>query len=1186
MADIEYLNHILQQAQAILSNEKFRNARLDLSGDALLAQLGHKAESILDGVDNLISIAFRLEYIAIRLWLDDEAKTTYYQEAKRLFESAAKLFEYVVEVQPITSDTVRLDLYLHSAVCFSVGEFQANSTVLARKVFEQFTFDDNKQAQVQKATFRLLLRDVLQLETSVAEITQNRDAFEGSLLDTIANLATRDNAIEDLAHFITLEALLNFGRYLRTGQNELYNIAQSKIENSLELFKTIRDPDNYVLTQLISLLIRQIHFSSLWYQLGDGYGFREIPILNRYIQVLINDKKPIYELWQSQIEALDKIFKDNRAVVLQMPTSAGKTRVAELKIIHTLATQVSPTRCIYIAPFKSLAVQVANTLDDYLSKVGYQVTSISGSYESVAFEDILAKQSDVLIITPEKLDYLLRQDKEFLATVKLIVVDEGHLLDNDVRGLRLEFLLERLRRTFLDLRIVFISAVVPNSGEISAWLNQGEPIVVTSEWKPTQLRQGIFHWGNDWIGRIRYPNDEFDIITSIQRQTIKTHYKNNSNKALKSPKYYPSTKYEIAIELALDFLKAKPIIIFTVVRNHVDSIAKTLSKCIQQKRVDDKEFHLAPQKRVELEHLAEKIERRLGHDFPLAQYIREGFAYHHGRVPDDLRQLIEDAFKHGYLPILITTPTLAQGINLPVHLMIVANLEMGGNSRFQVRDFRNIAGRAGRALNETEGQVIFIQNTQSHWLPNETYHYLRDDKMERLQSVLFKLYEELMQLIHRKPNKSLLELLDFPYQLNFIDDEPNFQKNIELDLAFQTQILALLYEELLNEVEADTVEKTLDKTLFGEQCKFNRIHYEPLIDYTKRQVKYISTQFKSQAQKQAFYRTGFCLKSCQDLEIEVRKLAAEGVFGQLRDSPFDELRHDVLIRIFSLILIPQEVRKQRYDGGVNLAEVMMLWINFSNINDIVAKYGEIDTKFKDPLWVSNLIYGYFTNDAPWVLNAVQRILLYLREAEDINFDPEMEYLPSYLKYGVNTQLSAFISSMGISDRNVAHEFSEAYLEGSDLPLLETEKLLDWISNLTSEDLSVRFQDNEIIKEIMSVLSRYNFTKQPVTYFANPKTIDLETYVVGLHYENRLKYLSNVTMGNILELVRETENPFDAYAMSVQTISQQKLGYIPRNMAFILSTLYDEGTRFLCRVKQINSNPRKMNEHLLVRITAH
>ena len=278
------------------------------------------------------------------------------------------------------------------------------------------------------------------------------------------------------------------------------------------------------------------------------------------------------------------------------------------------------------------------------------------------------------------------------------------------------------------------------------------------------------------------------------------------------------------------------------------------------------------------------------------------------------------------------------------------------------------------------------------------------------------------------------------------------------------------------------------------------------------------------------------------------------------------------------------MRKQRYDGGVNLAEVMMLWINFSNINDIVAKYGEIDTKFKDPLWVSNLIYGYFTNDAPWVLNAVQRILLYLREAEDINFDPEMEYLPSYLKYGVNTQLSAFISSMGISDRNVAHEFSEAYLEGSDLPLLETEKLLDWISNLTSEDLSVRFQDNEIIKEIMSVLSRYNFTKQPVTYFANPKTIDLETYVVGLHYENRLKYLSNVTMGNILELVRETENPFDAYAMSVQTISQQKLGYIPRNMAFILSTLYDEGTRFLCRVKQINSNPRKMNEHLLVRIT--
>ncbi|HEY64518.1 MAG TPA: DEAD/DEAH box helicase [Caldilineae bacterium] len=922
-----------------------------------------------------------------------------------------------------------------------------------------------------------------------------------------------------------------------------------------------------------------MHFSSLWHQLGDLYEFRKNPILDRYIRVLTTDKRPIYELWQSQIEALADTLSDSSAVVLQMPTSAGKTRVAELKIAHTLATNPEPVRCIYIAPFKSLAAQVEESLDYYLAKVGYRVTSVFGSYESVEFEDFLVEQSDVLVITPEKLDYLLRQNKEFFTAVKLIVVDEGHLLDNDERGLRLEILLQRLRRAFADqgLQLLFLSAVVPNSEEIAAWLTQGEPVVVDSKWKPTKLRQGIFYWGPDWKGRIRYPEEHLELITNIQKRLVREFRKDKPNVRLKKPIYYPDTKYEIAIELALDFRKAGPTILFTAVRQHVDSIARNLQRRIQEIRTTEGDFHLAPDSREELERLAIRVERRLGLGFPLATYIRDGFAYHHGQLPDDLRRAIEKAFRQGHLPILIATPTLAQGVNLPVRLMIVANLERGSEP-FLVRDFRNIAGRAGRALHETEGQVIFVQNTQSRGWVAQMYRYLQDDGIEPVQSVLFKLYE---QLVQRKLGISLKEFLANPRAVAFTDED--LESGDKLDTAFQTQILALLYEELLDETDPDTVQEALAQMLFGVQCERSRIYYEPLVEYSKQQVRYITAKFRSQTQRDAFYRTGFSLRSCQDLEDEIRRLASEGVFMRLRDPSTKSLDTEILARILHLVSIPQETRGQ-YTGPVDLAEAMIRWVNLADLSELMAEYRDTDAKFQNPLFVSNLIYRHFVNNAPWALNSVVKILTYLQDEENLKFDPEIRLLPSYVKYGVNTPVAAYVSGMGVSDRRIARTMADYYYREVNPALLPSvEDFQEWVQGLSFEDLLPILRDRQLVQEVMSILSRYKFDARPVDYFTNPNTIDFTTYVVGLQYENRLEYLSQINEGDELKLVREPDNAFDPYAMAVHTNAGQKLGYIRRSKAFVLSTLSDEGWQFNCYVERIFPAPRHPNRRLLVHI---
>ncbi len=1182
MANHEYLISILEQFRGILKAPGFTDARRSLSGDSLLTQIEEEFErTATASVDDLISIAFRIEQIAIRLWTDDERGMQYREQAKEAFEEAAKLFEQLAEAQSIPSRRVHLDLYLHSAVDFSLGESQANATVLARKVMGRFQFENDGHSRVLRSTFLLLLRNLTDLEEELSDLGQTKAVVEETVQQRVASGdLDRDGALEEIAHFITLEAILNFARYLRTGQDERYEVARSKIGHSLQIFNAIRDPDNFVLTQLISLLIRQMHFSSLWHQLGDLYGFRKNSILTRYIRVLTTDKCPIYELWQSQIEALPDTLSDSSAVVLQMPTSAGKTRVAEFKIAHTLATSSEPVRCIYIAPFKSLAAQVEESLDYYLAKVGYRVTSVFGSYESVEFEDFLVEQSDVLVITPEKLDYLLRQDKDFFNTVKLIVVDEGHLLDNDVRGLRLEILLQRLRRAFADqgLQLLFLSAVVPNSEEIAIWLTQGEPVVVDSKWKPTKLRQGIFYWGPDWKGRIRYPDDGLVLVTNLERRITQEFYKNKPEKRLKKPKCYPDTKYDIAIELALDFLKASPTILFTAVRAHVDSIARNLQRRIQELRTSNKDFHLAPGSKEELSRLASKVERRLGPEFPLAAYIREGFAYHHGQLPDDLRRVIEKAFRQGHIPVLIATPTLAQGVNLPVHLMIVANLERGGSAPFLVRDFRNIAGRAGRALHETEGQVIFVQKTQSKWLVAQMYRYLRDDRTESVQSVLFKLYE---QLIQRKLGISLKEFLANPQTIAFTDKD--LEPGNKLDTAFQTQILALLYEELLDETDPNTVQDALAQMLFGVQCERNRTYYEPLVEYSKQQVRYIVARFQSQAQKKAFYKTGFSLRSCQDLENEIRRLAAEGIFTRLRDPFTESLDNEILARILHLVSIPQETRG-KYAGPVDLVQAIIRWIDFADLSELVAKYGETDATFQNPLFVSDLIYRRFVNDAPWALNSVVKILMYLRDEECLEFDPEIGLLPSYVKYGVNTPVAAYVSGMGISDRGIACTMADYYYQEVNLALLSSvEDFQEWVQGLTFEDLLPILQDHQLVQEVMSILRRYKFGARPVDYLTNPNTIEFRTYVVGLQYENRLEYLSQVNEGDELKLVREPDNAFDPYAMAVYTNAGQKLGYIRSSKAFVLSTLYDEGWQFSCYVERIYPASRHPNRRLLVHI---
>lgn len=1180
------IDYYLAELEKIFKTQKFKEDNNELTEENLFFQLQDEITRLAgEKTEKIISIAFKIEQIAINLNRESPIDDQKRNAINHAFENAAKIFEQLAETEQIADKDLTLDLYLHSAIDYSLGEFLANARVIANKALRKFSFERDIHSLTVNIAFLLLQNNLSELLSLSDDLLEKKDAFEQSLILDKEKTEIIDSSeiVENISHFILIEGINLFANYLITGDDALYSKSIEKVGNSINLFTSIKDIDNFVLSKLVFLFVGKMHYSSIWNQLGTLHNFKQNPILNRYLSVLSSDRhRPIYELWYSQIEALPKILGNEKTTVLQMPTSAGKTRIAEIKIVETLATNPPKSaRCIYIAPFKALAKQVEESLDHYLRKVGFTVTSINGGYEGNDFEISLTERSDVLVITPEKLDYLFRANQEFFNDVKLIIIDEGHVIDNGVRGLRLELLLYRIKEKYSrnGLKFYFISAVIPNSNEVAAWLSQGDTNLIPSDWKPTKLRQGIFYWDAEYLGKIKYSSEDFEISTKIKRKVLRDTYKNDPSKKLAKPEVFPDGANEIAIELALDYLKSSPTIIFSVNRKPINSIAQRLLNQIQQRQSKDPNFSLVSERsKKNLEELSLKVEAKLGRNFPLAVYIRNGFAYHHGTLPDDLREEIEYAFRNHHLRILIATRTLAQGINLPVKLLLVTNLNSGEESPFLVRDFRNIAGRAGRALHETEGNVIYIQNTQDYSAAMLMNRYFDDKKNESVKSVISDMFNDFLQ---KSEGISLEEyiLKNAPISIDF----ESIESNNEIECTFQNQLLAMLFEDILDEKNISTIQFVIDHSLFGVQWKESRDLYRPLVEYTDLHINKIATQLKTNPQRKAYYQAGFSINSCVLLEKEITKLAIENAFSNLRDPASNSFNSNVLEKIMGLIYLPSETNRKHSFIPSNFS-AMLLWISYSSIDEICQNLNGYDVNFNDPLFVSNLIYSHFVNDFPWALNAIIKIIDYLKEVTEIKIDPEFYFLPSYLKYGVNTPIASYVCEMGITNRNIAKSFSDLFFaeQGKGFYLPSLIECRVWINNLNLEDLK-EFLPPEMINLTWATIRKFQSTRSPIINFLDPSSINLTTFVVGLKYEDRLENLKTINAGDILRLIREPDNAFDDYALSVFSHDGKKLGYIQQKVAYILSTLIDEGKSFKCMVIKKNSSESNPNKKLLVSI---
>ncbi len=196
--------------------------------------------------------------------------------------------------------------------------------------------------------------------------------------------------------------------------------------------------------------------------------------------VVVNEG--IKDLRPAQEKAILKGLLDKRNLLVCTPTASGKTLIAELAMLNRILNE--HVKAVYIVPLKALANEKFKEFKrkyEHLIKIAISI----GDFDS---NDAYLMDYDLIITTSEKFDSLIRHKAPWLAMVKVVVVDEIHLLNDVGRGPTLEMVITILNHLLKEVQIIGLSATIGNPRDLAKWLKAE---LVIDNWRPVKLKKGI-----------------------------------------------------------------------------------------------------------------------------------------------------------------------------------------------------------------------------------------------------------------------------------------------------------------------------------------------------------------------------------------------------------------------------------------------------------------------------------------------------------------------------------------------------------------------------------------------------------------------------------------------------------------------------------------------------------------------
>ncbi len=456
------------------------------------------------------------------------------------------------------------------------------------------------------------------------------------------------------------------------------------------------------------------------------------------------------ELWPAQQRIADAGVFAGRSVVIQMPTSAGKTRATEI-IIRSAFLSGRAHLAVIVAPYRSLCHDIRGDLVTAFAGENVRLDEASDAYQFDLALDALFAEDSVLIVTPEKLLYMLRRAPELAERIGLVIYDEGHQFDGMTRGPTYELLLTSLRMSLpTETQIVLISAVIGNAPDVAAWLVGDSDAVVGAEGLLPTTKSIAFASWQDQRGRLEYvkPEDpaerEYFVPRIIADIALPLRGRETAQR-----RFPEKTGGDVGLFLGLHVVRNGSVAIFCGRKDSVTKICSRAAEIVD--RGVELEWPIETSDAAEVEKIRALCELELGAGASATRAAALGLFAHHADTPQGIRLAIEHAMKEGLAKFVICTSTLAQGVNFPLKYLIVTSTRQG-REQILVRDFHNLMGRAGRAGMHTEGSVIF--STPS----------IYDQRQQFLGRRTWNSAIELLDARNSEPSRSSILSLFDPYQ--------------------------------------------------------------------------------------------------------------------------------------------------------------------------------------------------------------------------------------------------------------------------------------------------------------------------------------------------------------------------------------------------------------------------------------
>lgn len=477
-----------------------------------------------------------------------------------------------------------------------------------------------------------------------------------------------------------------------------------------------------------------------------------------FIALLSRRPRAEIDLWPSQIEAASRAVDQSDNLVVSLPTSAGKTRIAELSILRCLA---GGQRIIFVTPLRALSAQTESALQRTFGPLGRTISALYGSIGVSGFDEDAIRKRDIVVTTPEKIDFALRNDPSLLDDVGLLVFDEGHMIGPGEREVRYEVQIQRLlRRPDADQRrIVCLSAILPDGEQMedfSAWLRRDQPgNAIKHDWRPTRLRFGEVIW-NSPVARLNLRvGDEKPFVPRFLTGMVPPLF--IPPKRLRT-RPFPDNQQELSIATAWRLVsEGQTVLIYCPERRSVEPFAKVI--------VDlNSRGALTSLLMVELAKLQTAItlgEEWLGPHSDILKCLRLGVALHHGALPTAYRKEIERLLRDGVLKVTISSPTLAQGLNLSATAVVMHSLHRHGDV-IAASEFKNVIGRAGRAYIDVEGLVLHpIFEDEKGKKRNQWTALIEDHGAREMESGLILLISSLLNRMRAQLKCDFNQLIDY-----------------------------------------------------------------------------------------------------------------------------------------------------------------------------------------------------------------------------------------------------------------------------------------------------------------------------------------------------------------------------------------------------------------------------------------